>query len=156
MRSINRKVSLAIGAAIVSVGLFGAVAFAAFAPDASTTTTDALFGQSNLVATNDIHYTEQSHARPHDVLLCIQQQKVQTDEKRLKFDTDAFYLKSAEEMRTPLGSGWAAGFPPLDPHPASATAATAAQMRGRLPKGWRRARGSQAMPLLIAESCCMR
>src|SRR5438874_12249032 len=56
MRSINRKVSLAIGAAIVSVGLFGAVAFAAFAPDASTTTTDALFGQSNLVATNDIKH----------------------------------------------------------------------------------------------------
>jgi len=56
MRSINRKVSLAIGAAIVSVGLFGAVAFAAFAPDASATTTDALFGQSNLVATNDIKH----------------------------------------------------------------------------------------------------
>jgi hypothetical protein len=52
MRSINRRVFLAIGAAVVSVGLFGAVAFAAFAPDASTTT-NALFGQNNLVATND-------------------------------------------------------------------------------------------------------
>src|SRR5207244_848032 len=30
-----------------------------------------------LVATNDLHYTEKDHARPHDVLLCIQQQKVQ-------------------------------------------------------------------------------
>src|SRR5438034_3163256 len=27
-----------------------------------------------IAATNDIHYTEKSHARPHDVLLCIQQQ----------------------------------------------------------------------------------
>jgi DNA polymerase-3 subunit alpha len=53
-----------------------------------------------LAATNDIHYTEREHARPHDVLLCIQQQKVQTDTARLKFDTDEFYLKTAEEMRT--------------------------------------------------------
>jgi DNA polymerase-3 subunit alpha len=52
-----------------------------------------------LVATNDIHYTEREHSKPHDVLLCIQQQKVQTDLKRLKFDTDEFYLKSAGEMR---------------------------------------------------------
>ncbi|HEV8120192.1 MAG TPA: DNA polymerase III subunit alpha, partial [Candidatus Polarisedimenticolia bacterium] len=52
-----------------------------------------------LVATNDIHYTERADARPHDVLLCIQQQKVQSDTARLKFDTDEFYLKPAEEMR---------------------------------------------------------
>src|SRR5204863_8394219 len=37
-----------------------------------------------LVATNDIHYTKQEHARPHDVLLCIQQQKMQSDTNRLK------------------------------------------------------------------------
>src|SRR5438132_3031532 len=53
----------------------------------------------SLAATNDIHYTEREHARPHDVLLCIQQQKVQSDTARLKFDTDEFYLKPAEEMR---------------------------------------------------------
>jgi DNA polymerase III subunit alpha len=52
-----------------------------------------------LVATNDLHYTVQSDAKPHDVLLCIQQQKLQSDPKRLKFDSDAFYLKSAQEMR---------------------------------------------------------
>jgi len=52
-----------------------------------------------LAATNDTHYTEKEHARPHDVLLCIQQQKVQTDTNRLKFDADEFYLKPAEEMR---------------------------------------------------------
>ncbi|HEX6231162.1 MAG TPA: DNA polymerase III subunit alpha, partial [Actinomycetota bacterium] len=52
-----------------------------------------------LVATNDLHYTHREDAKPHDVLLCIQQQKVQTDTNRLRFDSDQFYLKSAEEMR---------------------------------------------------------
>jgi DNA polymerase III subunit alpha len=52
-----------------------------------------------LVATNDLHYTHPADAKPHDVLLCIQQQKVQKDTARLKFDTEEFYLKSAEEMR---------------------------------------------------------
>ncbi|HYT30187.1 MAG TPA: PHP domain-containing protein, partial [Actinomycetota bacterium] len=52
-----------------------------------------------VAATNDLHYTRREDARPHDVLLCIQQQKVQTDTNRLKFDTDEFYLKTAEEMR---------------------------------------------------------
>ncbi len=51
------------------------------------------------VATNDLHYTEREDAKPHDVLLCIQQQKVQTDTNRLRFDSDEFYLKTAEEMR---------------------------------------------------------
>ncbi len=52
-----------------------------------------------LVATNDLHYTVREDAKPHDVLLCIQQQKVQSDPNRLKFDTDEFYLKTAQEMR---------------------------------------------------------
>ena len=52
-----------------------------------------------LVATNDLHYTVRSDAKPHDVLLCIQQQKLQSDPKRLKFDSEEFYLKSAPEMR---------------------------------------------------------
>jgi DNA polymerase-3 subunit alpha len=52
-----------------------------------------------VVATNDLHYTLKEDAKPHDVLLCIQQKKLQTDQKRLKFDSEEFYLKSAEEMR---------------------------------------------------------
>ena len=52
-----------------------------------------------VVATNDLHYTERADAKPHDVLLCIQQQKVQTDTNRLRFGSDQFYMKSAEEMR---------------------------------------------------------
>ena len=52
-----------------------------------------------LVATNDLHYTDKEDAKPHDVLLCIQQQKVQSDTNRLRFDSEEFYLKSAEQMR---------------------------------------------------------
>src|SRR5262245_11470923 len=52
-----------------------------------------------VVATNDLHYTHRDDAKPHDVLLCIQQQKLQSDTNRLRFDSDEFYLKSAEEMR---------------------------------------------------------
>ncbi len=53
-----------------------------------------------LVATNDTHYTDPGHARAHDVLLCIQQPgKVLADTDRLKFDTEEFYVKSAELMR---------------------------------------------------------
>ena len=52
-----------------------------------------------MVATNDLHYSDQPDAQPHDILLCIQQQKVQTDMDRLRFDGDEFYLKSAAEMR---------------------------------------------------------
>ena len=37
-----------------------------------------------LVATNDLHYTLKEDAKPHDVLLCIQQQKLQSDPKRLQ------------------------------------------------------------------------
>jgi hypothetical protein len=52
MRFINRKVSLAIGAGVVSVGLFGAVAFAAFAPDVSTAT-NAFLGSNSPVEAKD-------------------------------------------------------------------------------------------------------
>jgi DNA polymerase-3 subunit alpha len=53
-----------------------------------------------VVATNDLHYTEAADAKPHDVLLCIQQQKLQSDPKRLRFDAPEFYLKTPEQMRT--------------------------------------------------------
>ncbi len=52
-----------------------------------------------VVATNDLHYTLKEDAKPHDVLLCIQQQKLQSDTKRLKFDSEEFFLKSPAEMR---------------------------------------------------------
>ncbi len=51
-----------------------------------------------LVATNDVHYIEQSDWEMHDVLLCIQTKKTLADPKRMKFDTQEFYMKSGDEM----------------------------------------------------------
>ena len=51
-----------------------------------------------LVATNDIHYTLESDAQAHDILLCIQTQKKVTDENRMRYEGGQFYLKSPEEM----------------------------------------------------------
>ncbi|HEX5641382.1 MAG TPA: DNA polymerase III subunit alpha [Thermoleophilia bacterium] len=50
------------------------------------------------VATNDVHYLRHEDAYAHDALLCIQTQSCLTDEKRMKYGSDEFYLKSAEEM----------------------------------------------------------
>ncbi|MDR0721890.1 MAG: DNA polymerase III subunit alpha [Treponema sp.] len=51
-----------------------------------------------LVVTNDIHYLEREDAQAQDILLCISTQKKKSDEKRMRFDTDEFYFKTAEEM----------------------------------------------------------
>src|SRR6266576_1869858 len=52
-----------------------------------------------LVATNDSHYLNKEDAFAHEVLLCIGTGKTLGDEKRMKFYSDDFYVKSAEEMR---------------------------------------------------------
>jgi DNA polymerase-3 subunit alpha len=52
-----------------------------------------------LVGTNDSHYLDKSDAFAHEVLLCIGTGKTLGDEKRMKFYSDDFYVKSAEEMR---------------------------------------------------------
>ena len=52
-----------------------------------------------LVATNDSHYLDRADAQAHDVLLCIGTGKTVQDTSRMKFMTDEFYVKSAEEMR---------------------------------------------------------
>ncbi|MCL2092567.1 MAG: DNA polymerase III subunit alpha [Treponema sp.] len=51
-----------------------------------------------LVATNDVHYLDREDYVAHDILLCIGTGKVRTDEKRIKYHGDQFYLKSEEEM----------------------------------------------------------
>lgn len=51
-----------------------------------------------LVATNDAHYLRREDARAHEVLLCIQTGRKITDEDRMKFSSDDFYIKSPEEM----------------------------------------------------------
>lgn len=51
-----------------------------------------------MVATNDVHYIEKDDWEAHDVLLCIQTKKTLADPKRMKFDTQEFYMKSGDEM----------------------------------------------------------
>ncbi|KEI83583.1 DNA polymerase III subunit alpha [Clostridium botulinum] len=51
-----------------------------------------------LIATNDVHYIEQKDSRSHDILLCIQTGKTLDEENRMRYPSDQFYLKSAEEM----------------------------------------------------------
>jgi len=52
-----------------------------------------------LVATNDSHYLTRGDAQAHDVLLCIGTGKTVADTSRMKFFSDEFYVKSAQEMR---------------------------------------------------------
>jgi DNA polymerase-3 subunit alpha len=56
-----------------------------------------------LVCTNDVHYLKQGDHRPHDVLLCIGTGKNVSDERRLRYHGDQFYLKSGDEMRAVFG-----------------------------------------------------
>ena len=51
-----------------------------------------------LVATNDVHYLQNSDYRPHDILLCIGTGKTVNDTERLRYHGDQFYLKTAAEM----------------------------------------------------------
>jgi len=51
-----------------------------------------------LAATNDAHYLHRDDHQAHDVLLCIGSGKKVADADRLRFDTNQFYLRSAEEM----------------------------------------------------------
>jgi DNA polymerase-3 subunit alpha len=51
-----------------------------------------------LVATNDAHYLKKEDSYNHEILLCIQTGKKMTDEDRMRFETDEFYIKSSEEM----------------------------------------------------------
>ena len=51
-----------------------------------------------IVATNDVHYVNESDWMPHDSLLCIQTGAKLNDEKRMRYDAKQFFLKSREEM----------------------------------------------------------
>jgi DNA polymerase-3 subunit alpha len=51
-----------------------------------------------LVATNDCHYVDKKDAKAHDILMAIQAKTTIYDDKRKKYPTDEFYVKSAEEM----------------------------------------------------------
>src|SRR5487761_1790854 len=50
------------------------------------------------VVTNDSHYSKESDAVSHDLLLCIQTGKTLADADRFKFDGSGYYIKSPAEM----------------------------------------------------------
>ena len=52
-----------------------------------------------LVATNDSHYVRREDSDFHDLLLCLQTGRKLDDERRLKFPSDDYYLKSPAQMR---------------------------------------------------------
>ncbi len=51
-----------------------------------------------LIATNDSHYLCEDDHHAHEVLLCVQTADSIHNPKRFKFDTDQFYVKSADDM----------------------------------------------------------
>jgi len=53
-----------------------------------------------LVATNDVHYIEKSHSHAHDCLICIGTQTQLADTKRMKYEPEQFYLRTAQEMKS--------------------------------------------------------
>ena len=53
-----------------------------------------------LVATNDVHYINKEDYYAHDILLCIQTNKLVTDADRLRFGSSEFYFKSSREMKS--------------------------------------------------------
>ncbi len=53
-----------------------------------------------LVLTNDAHYLTKEDSSAQDVLMCIQTQKTVQDADRMRFETQEFYIKSEEEMRS--------------------------------------------------------
>ena len=53
-----------------------------------------------LVVSNDCHYHKKDDAVAHDILLCIGTQKMASDPDRMKYHSDNFYMKSADEIHS--------------------------------------------------------
>ncbi len=53
-----------------------------------------------VVATNDCHYIDKKDADTHNILMCIQMNKTLSDNDRMEFPTDEFYIKTEDEMRS--------------------------------------------------------
>jgi DNA polymerase-3 subunit alpha len=51
-----------------------------------------------MVATNDNHYTTKEQHEKQDMLLCVQTSSSIDDPKRMRFETQEFYLKTPDEM----------------------------------------------------------
>ena len=53
-----------------------------------------------LAATNDVHYVRKEDHKVQQILICIQTNHVVGESTGMEFETQEFYLKSEEEMRT--------------------------------------------------------
>ena len=53
-----------------------------------------------VVATNDVHYVNKEDANVQKILICIATNHTIDEENSLEFETDNFYLKTEEEMRS--------------------------------------------------------
>jgi DNA polymerase-3 subunit alpha len=51
------------------------------------------------VATNDVHYINQSDSKLQDILLAIQTNSLLTDKDRMMMTDDSYYLRTAQEMQ---------------------------------------------------------
>ena len=56
-----------------------------------------------LVATNDCHYLNPGDDRLQEILLCLQTGKTISDPTRMRFGSDQFYVKTAEEFERAFG-----------------------------------------------------
>ncbi|MDR2115678.1 MAG: DNA polymerase III subunit alpha [Planctomycetaceae bacterium] len=50
------------------------------------------------VATNDVHYVYQNDWEAQDILLCVNTGKLRVEEKRMRMDSDQFFMRSGREM----------------------------------------------------------
>ncbi|MEO0796573.1 MAG: DNA polymerase III subunit alpha [Verrucomicrobiota bacterium] len=80
-----------------------------------------------VVATNDVHYVNSGDWAPHDSLICIQTGAKLHEEKRMRYDSQQFFLKSREEM--------AQVFDRYDPNALINTNAVAEMCEVKLPFG---------------------
>lgn len=56
-----------------------------------------------VICSNDVHYVNEKDWAPHDSLLCIQTGSKLEDEKRLRYASHQFYLKTRQEMEALFG-----------------------------------------------------
>ncbi len=59
--------------------------------------------ETPLVATNDCHYLNPGDARFQEILLCLQTGKTINDPTRMRFGSDQFYVKTAEDFDRAFG-----------------------------------------------------
>jgi DNA polymerase-3 subunit alpha len=55
---------------------------------------------ANYIATNDVHYIDQSDSRLQDVLLAVQTNSLLSDKNRMRMTDDSYYLRTPQEMST--------------------------------------------------------